>query len=72
MNCHSATSCAATREGAVALLGNPNVGKSVLFQRLTGRYATVSNYPGTTVEIARGASSAFDGGTVLDTPPSPP
>jgi ferrous iron transport protein B len=68
MNCHSATSCAATREGAVALLGNPNVGKSVLFQRLTGRYATVSNYPGTTVEIARGLSSTLDGVTVLDTP----
>jgi ferrous iron transport protein B len=30
------------------------VGKSLLFQRLTGAYATVSNYPGTTVEITRG------------------
>ncbi len=33
----------------IALVGNPNVGKSVVFGRLTGRYATVSNYPGTTV-----------------------
>lgn len=39
---------------AVALIGNPNVGKSVLFGLLTGRYATVSNYPGTTVEVTRG------------------
>jgi len=38
----------------VILLGNPNVGKSVIFGLLTGRYATVSNYPGTTVEISSG------------------
>jgi ferrous iron transport protein B len=38
----------------IALVGNPNVGKSVLFGALTGRYATVSNYPGTTVEVSRG------------------
>jgi ferrous iron transport protein B len=38
----------------VALVGNPNVGKSALFGRLTGYYATVSNYPGTTVSVTRG------------------
>lgn len=38
----------------VVITGQPNVGKSVLFHRLTGRYVTVSNYPGTTVEITRG------------------
>lgn len=38
----------------VLIVGNPNVGKSVLFHKLTGRYVTVSNYPGTTVEVARG------------------
>jgi ferrous iron transport protein B len=38
----------------IALVGNPNVGKSVVFGRLTGRYAPVSNYPGTTVSIASG------------------
>ena len=48
----------------VALVGNPNVGKSVLFGRLTGRYATVSNYPGTTVGIARGR--ALIGAEVCD------
>lgn len=38
----------------IALVGNPNVGKSVLFNHLTGRYVVVSNYPGTTVEVVRG------------------
>ncbi|MBK7597325.1 MAG: ferrous iron transporter B [Acidobacteria bacterium] len=36
------------------LIGNPNVGKSVIFSYLTGRYVTVSNYPGTTVEVSHG------------------
>ncbi len=39
---------------SVILVGNPNVGKSVLFGALTGKYVTVSNYPGTTVEVTRG------------------
>ncbi|MDJ0662259.1 MAG: FeoB small GTPase domain-containing protein [Crocosphaera sp.] len=38
----------------IALVGMPNVGKSVLFNVLTGTYMTVSNYPGTTVEVAWG------------------
>ena len=40
----------------VVLVGSPNVGKSALFNRLTGAYVVVSNYPGTTVEVARGRS----------------
>ncbi len=51
------------------LVGNPNVGKSVIFGALTGRYVTVSNYPGTTVEVTRGSASI--GGrkyVVIDTP----
>lgn len=38
----------------VLLVGNPNVGKSALFSRLTGIHVTVSNYPGTTVEFTKG------------------
>src|SRR5262245_34461574 len=38
----------------IALVGQPNVGKSVVFGRLTGRYVTVSNYPGTTVAVTKG------------------
>jgi len=38
----------------VLLIGNPNVGKSVLFSRLTGTYVTASNYPGTTVSYTQG------------------
>ncbi|NMC77607.1 MAG: GTP-binding protein, partial [Candidatus Methanofastidiosa archaeon] len=41
-------------EKKIALVGNPNVGKSVIFSHLTGKYVTVSNYPGTTVELSRG------------------
>jgi len=53
---------------AIALVGNPNVGKSVLFHRLTGAYVNVSNYPGTTVEVAR-AAARFDGSVdLIDTP----
>src|SRR3989338_3050658 len=55
--------------GQLIVTGNPNVGKSVLFQLLTGRYATVSNYPGTTVTVERGTLKI--GGTrwaVCDTP----
>jgi ferrous iron transport protein B len=53
----------------VALVGNPNVGKSVLFNALTGAYVTVSNYPGTSVEVARG-NAVIDGRSfeVIDTP----
>ncbi|MHC4336847.1 MAG: FeoB small GTPase domain-containing protein [Planctomycetota bacterium] len=40
----------------VLLVGSPNVGKSMLFNRLTGRYVTVSNYPGTTIEVSIGHS----------------
>lgn len=39
---------------SVLMVGNPNVGKSALFNRLTGSYVVVSNYPGTTVAVTRG------------------
>jgi len=58
---------ASTRK--LLLVGQPNVGKSLLFTRLTHRYATVSNYPGTTVEITS-ALAELDGELreVIDTP----
>ena len=53
----------------IAISGSPNVGKSVLFNCLTGSYAVVSNYPGTTVEVTRAhvniAGHDFE---VIDTP----
>lgn len=53
----------------IALVGNPNVGKSVVFGRLTGRYATVSNYPGTTVTVMTGrALIGAEVCDVIDTP----
>ena len=51
----------------IVLLGNPNVGKSALFNALTGLRATVSNYPGTTVEVYRGRLSGTDV-EVIDSP----
>ena len=51
------------------LVGAPNVGKSALFGRLTGTYVTVSNYPGTSVEIATGTLAAGPVGVrVTDAP----
>lgn len=38
----------------ILLMGNPNVGKSVIFSRLTGANVIVSNYPGTTVDFTKG------------------
>ncbi|MEE9200930.1 MAG: ferrous iron transporter B [Candidatus Brocadiales bacterium] len=54
---------------ALALVGNPNVGKSVLFGLLTGKYVIVSNYPGTTVTVSKGKCKRLGGGVeVVDTP----
>lgn len=53
----------------IAIVGNPNVGKSVLFNALTKQYVVVSNYPGTTVEVSRGKMN-LNGAEyeVIDTP----
>ena len=53
----------------ILLVGNANVGKSVIFGYLTGRYVVVSNYPGTTVEVSRG-KAVINGSdySIIDTP----
>ncbi|MBU0718182.1 MAG: 50S ribosome-binding GTPase [Planctomycetes bacterium] len=53
----------------VLLVGNLNVGKTTLFNRVCGRRLTTSNYPGTSIAIGRG--TLFEGGTeihLIDTP----
>ncbi len=68
-SCHSPQADSPSCKKTVALIGNPNVGKSVLFNALTGAYVTVSNYPGTSVEVSRGAATiegqSFE---IIDTP----
>lgn len=49
----------------IALIGNPNVGKSLFFNYMSGMYVDVSNYPGTTIEYTRGRFNSYD---VFDTP----
>ncbi|MCX7994792.1 MAG: fused ferrous iron transport protein A/B [candidate division WOR-3 bacterium] len=44
----------------ILLIGNPNVGKSVIFSRLTGVDVIASNYPGTTVDYCRGCTGHGD------------
>ena len=75
MSCHdsdtvlAAVSPGEETVGRLVLLGNPNVGKSVLFGLLTRRYVTVSNYPGTTVTLSKGkAKLGEETVEVVDTP----
>lgn len=49
----------------IVLVGNPNVGKSLVFNTMSGMYVDVSNYPGTTITVERGTYGPFD---VYDTP----
>ena len=51
----------------LVLVGQPNIGKSVIFSMLTGHYVVVSNYPGTTVEVLSGKAMEL-GHYVVDTP----
>lgn len=77
MECRSANKISLPREmQKIVLIGNPNVGKSVIFGILTGKYVAVSNYPGTTVEVTYGnlnLNSAYQAGRkdrflIIDTP----
>jgi ferrous iron transport protein B len=53
----------------ILLMGNPNVGKSVVFSRLTGVRVIASNYPGTTVGYTRGQMKlGEDMAEVIDVP----
>lgn len=65
--CHTCSPNVKIEEGDIKLVlaGNPNVGKSVFFNYLTGVYVDVSNFPGTTVDISSGR---FDKYVVMDTP----
>jgi len=66
-HCHGAINAMNLPEGAkrIVLVGNPNVGKSVVFNRITGAYVDVSNYPGTTIEVSHGG---YNGSVIIDTP----
>lgn len=67
---------ATTRESnetlRVALIGNPNTGKTTLFNALTGLRQRVANFAGVTVERVEGSATLADGrrATILDLPGS--
>ena len=52
----------------IALAGNPNCGKTTMFNALTGSRQFVGNWPGVTVEKKEGKLKKFDGVTVVDLP----
>jgi ferrous iron transport protein B len=62
---HTELSSADPSKRKLVLVGNPNVGKSVFFNYLSGLYVDVSNFPGTTVEVAKASYLDFD---LYDTP----
>jgi len=68
MKCSKETDYAGENPGRrrIVLAGNPNSGKSVVFNALTGVYVDVSNYPGTTLEISQ-ADLGSDS-ILIDTP----
>ncbi len=72
-NCNSCSNSCVVTSGEnkkeclpkIVLIGNPNVGKSVIFNYLSGVYVEVSNFPGTTVDIS---TAHCDFGELIDTP----
>ncbi len=53
------------KEEKVVLVGNPNVGKSLFFNYLSGMYVDVSNFPGTTVALSK---CKYNDCEIYDTP----
>jgi ferrous iron transport protein B len=67
--CHSEGESTSSGLKEIALVGTPNVGKSLLFGNLTKNYVIVSNYPGTSVEVCRGkAKIGNETYNIVDTP----
>ena len=68
-SCHGEGDVGPSGLKAIALVGTPNVGKSLLFGNLTKNYVIVSNYPGTSVEVSKGrAKIGNDTYEIVDTP----
>ena len=66
---HNDRACDCRKRIRILLMGNPNVGKSVFFSRLTGVHALSSNYPGTTVGFTQGLIKHGDiCGDLIDVP----
>ncbi len=75
MACHGMKTHVKKRRGKksglrkILLMGNPNVGKSVVFSRLTGVRVIASNYPGTTVGYTQGLTKVGEEvAEVIDVP----
>ena len=71
MSCHSNITKEISTDGKIKILlmGNPNVGKSVLFSKLTGVHVDSSNYVGTTVDYTIGDFNyGTQKGVIIDVP----
>src|SRR5579862_651979 len=67
--CHGSGVAAGLGSKLVAVVGNPNAGKTTLFNSLTGSYQKVGNYPGVTVEKVSGyLKLAGESVEVIDVP----
>ncbi|MDR1414134.1 MAG: ferrous iron transporter B [Puniceicoccales bacterium] len=62
MHCET---CPLRKRPTLVLVGYPNVGKSSIFNMLSGKYAEVSNYSGTSVDVAK---AKIEYGELIDTP----